>query len=48
MFGQDIYYLLFDGAGDGIKTVDVGTAAGANVDGAACGVAVGVGVATGG
>ena len=43
MFGQDIYYLLCDGAGDGSKTVEVGTAAGAA--GVACGV--GVGVATG-
>src|SRR5438067_2253195 len=38
--GQDIYYLLFDGSGDGVRTVDVGTAAGAAGD--ACGVAVGV------
>jgi hypothetical protein len=42
-FGQDIYYLLFDGAGDGIKTVDVGTAAGAAADGDACGVGVAAG-----
>ena len=43
MFGQeDIYYLLLEGAGDGVKTVDVGTAAGAAADGDACGVAVGV------
>lgn len=38
-------HLLFDASGDGVRAVDVGTAAGAAADGVACGVAVGVGVA---
>ena len=44
---QRIANYFFDGAGDGFRVVDVGTAAGAAADGVACGVGTGVGVAAG-
>ena len=40
-------YFFFVGAGEGVNTVEVGTATGAAVEGAACGVAAGVAVGVG-